>query len=305
MHDSQLVIALREAQTTSFMQSIQVSRIPQCQAINGQIDNSSSILPISDRPYTKPRHVGQIPLWERWICPNEECETTYKRTSRISIRRHKRSCLKRRVINDRSFFDARSNVSIAPVEPIIPPLQINNSISNFHRSSGHQNRGIHTSGVDCGTIGDSSQIGNNVQLSDFELSVLQTPESDQLTSDLTVLGSLFSSAESGFDNPQKQDISQKTMIHDLALQHLIEFQPVSQVQQPPLVNFHSDPFAPQLLSTKSLVPSSLSFSPLPMTAFSRAYRSSETNGMSIMKFESTMSLIKPVARRPITILRSE
>ena len=282
MSDSRLLVPVRDPGLTFLMQGVQVSQIPQCQGVKGQIDESADLGLEPGRPYTIRRDVSQIPIWERWKCPNKDCGRMYKRTSTISIGQHRKSCDKRPVVNARSIFDQYPNASTAPIAAIISHSQISSSIHNFQRSNNHENGNISTTLVDRINLRDYSQVGLEAQL----------------TPDLRARESLGSRAESKLDNSEPQDRDQQVTAYSMPPPDLVESQSISQLQQPCFVNSYSTLLSPQLRSERSMISPSVLFSPLPATAFSNRYRNTGIEGVSIMRSETEIGLIRPIPRKP-------
>ena len=65
--------------------------------------------------YTKRRIVHEIPSRERWCCPNSPCQLEYKRTSSISIARHKQTCRWQSSTAANVILDTSTVYSLAPV----------------------------------------------------------------------------------------------------------------------------------------------------------------------------------------------
>ena len=214
------------------MEAVKSSHLPQCQAVDGQIDSSSDPIQKADPTYTERRKVNRIPLWQRWVCPSEGCGREYKRTSTLSIGRHKRSCCNSLKTSGRSIFHHNSSdnssrySNITPIRATTPGQQIRNRINDSDILINHNTGGLSLSRAEVANnedylplrrqqMTDYQGVQPHLALSNSIFSALQAPESPQFIDESNIVDSFRSSAAWSLDAQQRPDLTilQKQQVH--------------------------------------------------------------------------------------------
>jgi hypothetical protein len=200
---------------------MQVSHPPQCRAVDLTLDGYPGHFHTRDRPYTRRRDVIQIPTRERWSCPNEGCGRQYKRTSSISIGRHKRLCHNRPTVAGRSIFHycpTENTFSNSGPRPIAAMVVLRRIETPIYKSDTLINLNTGGYGADLETCKDGSPevIDDQRGQSNFDFQKLgvSAPVPDECKDNLDSQSSHRLSTTCNFENQSKVDPTARTSYTD-------------------------------------------------------------------------------------------